>query len=314
MNKPQDIFNAAVQCLNDGRNSEAEILFRAVTQAEWGFPQAHYNLGLALHLQGRLAEAAEAYGNAVALAADYALAWSNLGGVLRDSGKPGEALVACRMAITHNPGMPQAHNNLGTVLAALGMQDEAVAAFRSASALSPKALQPLSNLLSTIPFMSSFDGAAVAQEARRIGELLAVPCQNSHANERDPNRRLRIGYLTPSLCSHVLAGNLEPLFRGHRREFVSVHVYAHVPQPDAVTEHLRGLVDAWTFVHTLSDDAVAAQIQADGIDILINPMGHWAGNRLAVFARRPAPVQVSYLCQGQLPGLPPWITLLAMLG
>ena len=101
----------------------------------------------------------------------------------------------------------------------------------------------------------------------------------------------------------TLAKNIEPVFKAHRRDRVSVHVYAHVPNSNEVTRRLEALADSWTFVHGLSDDQLAARIAGDGIDILVDPVGHWAGNRLLVSARKPAPIQVSYLSQGLTTGL-----------
>ena len=153
--------------------------------------------------------------------------------------------------------------------------------------------------------MSCFDGAAVFAAACRAGTVFESPFADRrstrHANTPDPERRLRVGYFLPS--NITLAKNIEPVFKAHRRDRVSVHVYAHVPNSNEVTRRLEALADSWTFVHGLSDDQLAARITGDGIDILVDPVGHWTGNRLLVSARKPAPIQVSYLSQGLTTGL-----------
>ncbi|MEO5373602.1 MAG: tetratricopeptide repeat protein [Alphaproteobacteria bacterium] len=289
-----------------GLIAEAVACFHAAIALRPDFPEAHANLGNALKALGRLDEAIGAFGRAIALRPDHPAAHNNLGNALRDCGRAAEAVASYRRALEYGENV-SVWNNLGNVLKELGSMAEAVAAYRSALALAPDDVDVRSNLLVTLPFMDTAGGAEVFAEARLAGAVMEAAVADRpprrHANRPEPERRLRVGYLSPSLAAHVLAPHVEPVFAAHRRDRVEVHVYAHVPHPDAVTWRLKELADAWTFVHTLSDEEVEARIIADGIDILVDPMGYWAHNRLPVFARRPAPIQVAYLCQGPTSGL-----------
>jgi len=263
--------------------------------------EPHANLGLALLKQGQAEAAVACLRQAAALAPDNPEAHANLAAALQGLDRLDEAADSFRRALDLRPEAAGLRNDLGAVLSALGRLDEAVACFRRAVADDPEGRQGSSNLMVTLPFIGDAD--AVYAEARRFGARFAGIEPLARIVDPDPERPLRIGYLTPSLRTHALVPYLEPVFRAQRRLANSVHVYANVPDPDEVTWRLKDLVDSWTFVHDQSDDDVAARIAADGIDILIDPMGHWSGNRLPVFARRPAPVQVSYLCQGLTTGL-----------
>jgi predicted O-linked N-acetylglucosamine transferase (SPINDLY family) len=106
---------------------------------------------------------------------------------------------------------------------------------------------------------------------------------------------LRIGYLSPDFCSHSVAFFVEPLLATHDRGSFEILCYANVTQPDQITEHLQRLGHTWRDIVRLRDEDVAVQIRQDHVDILVDLTGHTANNRLQVFARKPAPVQVAYL-------------------
>ena len=271
------------------------------------YAEAHVNLGAALHGLKRLGEAVASYKKALALNPNIAKAHNNLGTALFELGEMEDAVISHQNALAINPDFAEAHNNLAMVLNELGRQEEAIASYHKAIAIKPDYTRAHSNLLIAMPFISDFDGAAVFAAARRAGAVFEQPFADQlairHTNSPDPERRLRVGYLSPSLSQHVLAPYLEPVFKAHRRDKVSVHVYAQVAIPDEVTWRLKELADSWTFVHGLTDDELAARITEDSIDILVDPMGHWGDNRLLVFARKPAPIQVSYLSQGLTTGL-----------
>ena len=303
----QTLCNLGIVLAETGRLDEAEPCCRKAIGLAPDLVDAHLTLGSLLRALGRPDEALASLNTAAILAPNRVEVLVNLANVLQDLERLDDAVAHYRRALAVAPDRAEIHNNLGTALRDLGRLDEAAACYERAIALRPDFIEAHSNLVVTLPFLSSCDGTTVLAAARRAGEVLEAPFLSlrsaRHANDPDPDRRLRIAYLSPSLKAHVLAPYVEPLLRAHHRETVSVHVYAHVPTPDSVTWRMKELSDSWTFIHGMSDDEVAAAVRAEGIDILIDPMGHWAGNRLAVFARKPAPVQVSYLCQGLTTGL-----------
>jgi predicted O-linked N-acetylglucosamine transferase (SPINDLY family) len=137
--------------------------------------------------------------------------------------------------------------------------------------------------------------AVVYQDFARRFELPLRPSWPAHANNRDPERRLRIGYVSADFRDHSVAFFFEPLLAHHDRGAVEVYGYYNNTLQDAMTERLRSCTDHWIPCQGMTDEALAARIQADGIDILVDLAGHTRGNRLLVFARKPAPVQVTYL-------------------
>jgi hypothetical protein len=134
-----------------------------------------------------------------------------------------------------------------------------------------------------------------AHRAWAASHTAGLPAPALHANDPDPGRRLRVGYVSPDFRSHAVAFFLEPILASHDPAAVEVYCYAEVAAPDAVTARLRPLAHAWRDTPGLGDDELAALIREDGIDVLVDLGGHLAGGRLLTFARRPAPVQVSYL-------------------
>jgi len=124
-----------------------------------------------------------------------------------------------------------------------------------------------------------------------------------HANDRDPDRRLRIGYVSPDLRVHPVGRFLLPLLAHHDKRQVEVFAYSGLLVADPLTERLRLHVDNWRDIVGFSDDRVAELIRQDRIDILVDLTMHMADNRLLVFARKPAPVQVTYLAYCSSTGL-----------
>ena len=110
----------------------------------------------------------------------------------------------------------------------------------------------------------------------------------------NPERRLRIGYVSPDFRDHVVGRNLIPLFRRHDRRDFEIFCYSGVTKPDKLTEEFRQRADHWRNTAGVADEAFAEMIRRDGVDILVDLSQHMAGNRLPMFARQPAPVQVSF--------------------
>jgi predicted O-linked N-acetylglucosamine transferase (SPINDLY family) len=115
-----------------------------------------------------------------------------------------------------------------------------------------------------------------------------------HSNDRNPDRRLRIGYLSPDLREHPVGRNLLPLLSNHDHEQFEVFCYSNVTRPDAITARIRSYADRWREIARMSDEQADQLIREDQIDLLIDPTGHTAHNRLLLLARQPAPVQASW--------------------
>jgi protein O-GlcNAc transferase len=288
-----------------GKLDEAVAAYRRAIGIKPDYAEANCNLGIALDMQGKLDEAIAAYRRAIEIKPDIAQAYCNLGIALAGQGKLDEAVAAYRRAIEIKPDYAEANSNLGLALTRQGMLDEAVAAYRRAIEIKPGFSKVFSNLLLGLNYhdKSTNEGlfAAHREWDERYGQR--APRVTVYTNDRDPARRLRIGYLSADFRQHSVAYFVEPLLRGHDRQKVEVFCYAEVARPDLVTTRLQGLADRWLVTVGLSDQQLAERIRTDGIDILVDVAGHTAGDRLLVFARKPAPVQVTWLGYPNTTGL-----------
>jgi len=155
-----------------------------------------------------------------------------------------------------------------------------------------------SNVVYAALFHPGYDPAALREECarweRRHGEALEGSIR-PHANAPDPGRRLKVGYVSPDFSRHVICHFLVPLLEAHDHAGFEIYCYASVRRPDGITERMKRSADVWREVLGVGDEALAERIRGDGIDVLVDLTQHMAENRLPVFARKPAPVQVAWL-------------------
>jgi protein O-GlcNAc transferase len=290
--------NLAVILTTRGRVDEAIASCRQALALQPELAEAHYNLGNALRAAGQPEAAATAYRQAIKLKPDYPHAHNNLGNVARAMGDFDTALAAYREALFAQPDYAHARSNLGNALKDLGRIDEAIEVHRQAVATAPSAPEVHSNLLWSLYYSANSDGASILEESRRWDQVHADPLRGSIRPldvDRSPDRTLRIGYISPDLRLHSAAFFLTPLLEAHDSRQYHVTCYSTSAQADAVTERLRSSSDEWRSVAGMPDEVVAQRIRDDRIDILVDLSAHTAGNRLPVFARKPAPLQVTYL-------------------
>ncbi|MDB5893796.1 MAG: tetratricopeptide repeat protein, partial [Rhodoferax sp.] len=273
----------------------------AALQAELAYNQANQ-----LHDQRRLAEAESHYRQALALQPGYAEAHCNLGLVLQDQGRMAEAQAAYRAALATRPDYALAHHNLGNALQHSGELVAAVACYRRAMALGLASEHLFDNLLFLLNYHPDQSAEAIFETYREYDRRFGLPHRAAwapHGNARQTARVLKVGYVSPDFRNHAVCRFLEPLLAAHDHAAFEIHAYAELTREDAATARFRALVDHWVPTHGLSDDALAARIRADGIDILVDLAGHTKGNRLGVFARKPAPVSLSWMGFGYTTGL-----------
>ncbi|EDY21834.1 Tetratricopeptide TPR_2 repeat protein [Chthoniobacter flavus Ellin428] len=290
-------FDLGVVLTQQEKLDEAIAAYRRAIEIDPQFAQAHHNLGAALVDRGDWDAAMAALRQALALQSDYVEAHYNLGNALRGAGRLDEARAAYHRAIELRPDYMEAHNNLGNACKAQGRGDEALAAFRRAAECPGASAGVFSNLISLLHYLPGVGAHEIAEEHRRWNRRFSdpvTPSVRAHANDRNGGRRLRIGYVSPDLRDHTLGRNLLPLFRNRNHEDFEVICYSEVLHPDERTAEFRGLADQWREISRESDERVAEMIRQDEVDILVDLALHTAGNRLPVFAREPAPVQVSF--------------------
>jgi protein O-GlcNAc transferase len=281
-----------------GKPGDAQECFQRALEIDARSVQGHVNLGYSFQAQGKLASATDCFERALQVEPNHAEAHNSLAVTWNLRGRPDQALAHCRRAVEIDPTFAFAHNSLGVCLQDLGRLDEATASYRTAVQLAPDAAGHHSNLLYAMNCDSSCDAASVAAEHRAWGQRHAhplTPKRLEHSNDRTPGRRLRIGYASPYFRQHAVNTFIEPILASHDHETFEVFCYSDVAAADATTRQLMMHADRWRPTAGLSDQQLSEAIREDRIDILIDLSGHIGGNRLLVFARKPAPVQVTYL-------------------
>lgn len=270
------------------------------------YPAAHNDLGIALSSQGLLEEAVVHYQTALRLNPTFAEAYNNMGNALRYLARIAEAMETYQEALRITPDYPEVHNNMASLLMLQGRLPEAMNHYRQALRIKPDYAESHSNMLFYLNYDPEVDPDEVFAEHCRWGELHGrVPSSSArHDNDPSPERRLRIGYVSPDFRQHALIRFFEPVLANHDPAQVEIICYANVIAPDSTTLRLRSLAHAWRSIWGRNDRQVAEQVRSDRIDILVDLAGHTANNRLTVFAHRPAPVQVTYLGYPNTTGLP----------
>jgi protein O-GlcNAc transferase len=281
-----------------GNLSQAEQHFRVAIHTDSNLLEAYIGLSLVLFTAGRLAEAELILRQAISINPTSANVQSNLGFILMDLQRPDEAILAFKLAQSIDPLNMSSYTGLGTALNRSGKPAEAEAAFRHAIAIDPNYPAVQSNLLALLNFSPEGRKDEILALAHAFDARFCLPHRDKwpvHMNNRDPERRLRIGYVSPDFRQHAVAFFLEPILARHDKSRVEVFCYSGVTVPDEYTTRFCSMADHWRSTLGQSDDAVAQTICEDQIDILVDLAGHTQGNRLLVFARKPAPIQLSYL-------------------
>jgi predicted O-linked N-acetylglucosamine transferase (SPINDLY family) len=266
----------------------------------------HNNLGVCLRGSGELEAAAESYRRAVGLKPDYAEAWANLGTVRRDQARLGESADAYGRALAIAPASPVIGASLATTRRDQGLVDEAIGLYRSVLAEQPALADAHANLCYTLHASDRATPGEIFAEHIAWGRVHAAGLADAsrHDNDRAPDRRLRVGYVSADLREHAAATFLEPLIAHRDHEAFEVVCYSGAAGGgDAVTASIRSRVDGWHDVSRLDDARLAGLIRSHRIDVLIDLAGHTNGTRLLTFARKPAPVQLTYIGYPDTTGL-----------
>jgi protein O-GlcNAc transferase len=303
---PEAHINLAAVLASQSRFGEAIVACRRALQLRPDYVEAHNYLGLALVGQGQFEEAISACRRALQLRPDYLEALNNLGAALTGRRQLDEAIASYRHALRIKPDDPGVLGNLGNALRDQGELDEAIGAYRHALRITPDSVSTHSNLVCTLHFQTGHDERTISEEHQRWNQRFSDPLKRTiqpHTNDCSVNRRLRVGYVSPDFRDHPVGRYALPLFERHDQRRFEILCYSEVAQPDWITERLRGLAAGWRDTFGVPDARLAEMIREDGVDILVDLAMHTAGNRLAVFARQPAPVQVTWLAYPGSTGL-----------
>lgn len=285
-----------------GDSGRAEAFFRRAIALNPKTLAAVANLGVLLRAQARRDEALIQYRRAGRLDPANWIHPYNLGNVLAEMNRLSEADAAYLAALDREPGRAEVRaNRASRVLAMQGRAEEALAEVESVLAQHPDVDSLHAARLSLMQYVPSATMPAIAKAHADWGAR--YPDRPATAVAA-PAPKLRIGYVSPDFRAHPVGFFLEPVLANHDRSAVEVVCYANTANPDWKTERLMRHADAWVWTTSLDDEALARRIQEDGIHILVDLAGHTFGNRLPVFARRPAPVQATWAGYVGTTGLP----------
>ena len=215
--------------------------------------------------------------------------------MLRATQRLQEALAACETALRLQPDLAPAHANLGMTLQEMGRLEEAGAALEEALRLAPETQDAHTARIMNLHYQTQVSEAEIFAAAQRFATQIKAPVNTQFKNLPEPARRLRIGYVSGDFRQHPVGFFLAPVLANHDPDAVEIFAYSNHPKDDWLTPQLRARCAHWRSLVGMSDRAAASMVAADGIDILVDLSGHTSANRLDMFARKAAPVQVSWL-------------------
>ena len=262
------------------------------------FAEAHYNLGVIAAETGNDNEALACYQRALAIKPDLEAAIYASGHIIARRGDLDDAEAVFQRGVLTHPTSPELWNGLAFTLAEEGRLRESLTGYQRAIELSPGSPTIWSNFLYHLNYDPNTDSAALLEAHRRGGLVYTEKSASStrlENREHQLGRALRVGYVSPDFRRHAVASFIEPILANHDPHRVVAFCYSDVRSGDDTTARLRPLAHSWRDVHPLDDSQLEDRIRSDEIDILVDLAGHTARNRLGVFARKPAPVQMTYL-------------------
>jgi protein O-GlcNAc transferase len=324
--------NLGVVYQNRNEPDKAISCYQKALGIDPGFADAYYNLGNVLREKKSFNEAIENYQNAIKMRPNFPGAYNNLGSIFLDRQEFDKAVECYERLLASDPNNSGAFINLGSIFQALGKYDEAIQFYSKALDISPNSAIPYNNLgsifkekgildqaehffkqavqadpdnpvysenlLFQMLYNDRYDSREILQVHREFAHKYAdrftsgiTSCRNSKIS----SRRLKIGYLSPDFRKHAVAYFIEPILTAHSREHFEVYCYSNALLHDGVTNRLSEHADVWRDITGMSDEEAAELIRQDKIDILVDLAGHTANNRMLVFARKPAPVQVNWI-------------------
>jgi protein O-GlcNAc transferase len=331
--------NLGIAFKDKGLLDKAIFCYRQALEISPNFAGAHNNLGNVLKEQGRHAEAIDSYLKALAIVPNSVQINTNLGNIfydlnehhraitffrrvlenasdfsiyyklayaLRVIGSNDEAIACCQQALSIVPESAAALINMGSAYNSQGRLDEAIACYHRALAVDPDFEGTYCSLLMTLQYDFLITSEELFAEARLFSRKFEEPLRRGWSSVKrtlQSGDRIKVGLVSADLHNHPVGYFLEGVFRHINRESIALVAYANQNVNDSLSERIKPFFEKWVVVVDMPDDQLADLIRSDGIDLLIDLSGHSNGNRLLTFARRPAPVQATWLGYANTTGL-----------
>ncbi len=293
---PDTMYNLAIALKDLGKLDEAAASFRKTLALKPNFAEAHNDLGIVLKNLGDTNEAVANFQKALALKPNFPKAYNNLGVALLGAGNLSEAASNFRSALSFNPNYFEAHGNLGNALKDMGDLDEAISCYNKALSIDPSMSSVHSNALLATQYqlgqtVKSLDQLHRKWDARHGQQFYSSWPQ--HLNSPDRHRKLRVGFVSHDLRRHPVGYFVSRFLASIPDSEIEILIYSSGREDD-LTEQIKADIDHWRFIGGMSDASVSELIIDAAVDILIDLSGHSAGNKMGVFARKPAPIQISW--------------------
>ena len=292
----QALNNLGVASMKLGRLEPAILYYQEAIRIQPDYIEALNNLANALLGLDRRDEAIDLYQQCLKLQPNHPQVLNNLGSAFHEQGRPGEAIECFKQALRLKPNDPDAHNNLGVALLEHGHPNEAIGSYRNALILKPDYAEAHTNIIFAQNFIPGNRTEDQQQERSAWNTAHAQKLRRCLKPEesQNPSPTLRIGYVSASFRRQAATYAFAPVLLHHDYTHFQVVCYSDTVREDDLSTLLKGQTGIqWRSTVGLSDDRMAALIREDAIDILVDCVGHMRGNRLLVFARKPAPIQIT---------------------
>lgn len=305
-NNAQLYHNIGTVYYEQGHFEQALIYFQRALDINPHEATTYTNLGAVLSQQKKWQEAIVCYQQALKLMPHHAQTYHNLGIAFYHQYQLTQAIVCYQHALALEPNLAQTHLFLGNALQDKGMIEEALQAYRQILQANALNLTVQSSLAFTLNYSLNTEAPNIFLEHRKVDEYHALPLAHliePHRNRPDPQKRLKIAYVSPDFYGHPVALFMEPILAHHHHDQFEIFCFYNQTIVDVMTQCLQAYADHWIECAPWSDEQFAQQLRELQIDILIDLAGHTAHHRLLTFARKPAPIQVTYLGYPNTTGL-----------
>mmetsp|Transcript_15902 Transcript_15902/g.29084 ORF Transcript_15902/g.29084 Transcript_15902/m.29084 type:complete len:876 (-) Transcript_15902:97-2724(-) len=300
-------FNLGVLYAEQSKFDKARVNYELAVHFEPRHVNALNNMGVIHRRQGNLEAAVHCFERAVLVDPKMNLANKNLGAAFGQMGRMSESIKLTLMALEAQPNDAEVYNNLALLYRDQGDIDTCLGHLDACLKLEPQNNHANSNRLMTLNYPSEMSRDDVFEAHRAWGEALErktpVEYTSWRRSESTDDGPLRVGYISPDFYTHSVSYFIHCVLKHHDRSRVHVTCYSDVVVEDDRTQLFKSYVPCWRKICGLPDEEVARQIHADGIDILVDLTGHTGNNRLAVLARKPAPVIVTWIGYPHTTGL-----------
>eukprot|EP01103_Thecamoeba_quadrilineata_P013485 TRINITY_DN3765_c0_g1_i2.p1 TRINITY_DN3765_c0_g1~~TRINITY_DN3765_c0_g1_i2.p1 ORF type:complete len:627 (+),score=73.09 TRINITY_DN3765_c0_g1_i2:157-2037(+) len=267
--------------------------------------EANNNLGVIYKDRDNLEKALQCYHAAIQINPKFSQTLNNIGVIYTVQGKLDEAFQAVSAAIEVNPDYAEAYNNLGVIFRDEGKISEALQCYEKCLQFNPYSRNAGQNRLLAVNYLVKLDAHNLFAIHEDWGMKFAAQFKPYQSLQIDfsPNRKIRIGYLSPDFFTHSVSYFIEGILKNHNDKDFHITCFSNVIKEDEKTKRFKQYAHSWKNVYGLSAEAAASIIENEKIDILIELTGHTSGNRLDVMAMRPAPIQITYIGYPNTTGL-----------